>query len=281
MKLFLAGILFLLAGSLHAETMVDDINHPITLQKPAQRIISLAPDITEILFVIGAGSSVVGVISGSDYPVAAKTIPIVGSYTGLDLERILLLRPDLIITWSHTFDRALLTLKRFGIPVYVTLPHQLQDVAHTMQQLGVLTGHEKQSDQVAKQYLSQLNQLKIRYKKKLPVSVFYQIGDYSLITINKKSWINEAITVCGGRNVFANAIAAAPEVSWEAIVTANPEVIISDATNANWSSRWQAWPKISAVQHKKLYNINSDLLERAGPRLIKGVERLCQFLSYR
>lgn len=276
--LFIVG--YLLVNTAQAAVSVRDDEHQlITLEKPAKRIVSLAPDVTEILFAIGAGANVVGVISGSDYPAAAKRLPVVGSYAGIDKERLLNLHPDLIITWSHTFDRALVTLKRMGIPVYVTEPHHLQDVAQTMRQLSVLTGHEKQGEQAANDYLAALLQLKKDYQATQPVSVFYQIGDYSLFTVNQSSWISEAITLCGGRNVFANAHAAAPEVSWEAIVIANPQVIVSDSTQTNWRKRWTAWPNIAAVKQGRLFSIEPDLLERASPRLLLGVKRLCEALQ--
>lgn len=231
-------------------TVTDDAGRLLHLNKPAQRIISLAPDLTEILFVIGAGKQTTGVMSGSDYPAAAKQITSVGSYSGIDLERIISLHPDLIVTWSNSFSRQLVTLQKLSIPVYRAEPRKLEDIPRTIKNLGCLAGTSHIANQAAQHFSRRLTELRQRYAAQKPVTVFYQIGSYSLITINKDSWINQAIELCGGRNIFAAATSIAPEVSWEAVVTMNPDVIISDATQSNWRQRWQAWRTMSAVQSR-------------------------------
>ncbi len=273
------SVLFL-ASNTHATcTVTDDAGNTITLAKPATRIISLAPDITENLFAIGAGASVVGVIAGSDYPAPAQHLPVVGSYTGLDLEKILGLHPDLIVTWGSTFLRQTLALKRMHIPVYVVTPVYLADIPHTQRQLGCLTGHAQQADHAATAFTNAIVQLQQQYQHNPPQKVFYQLGSYSLMTINKKSWINQAIELCGGKNIFADANVITPEVSWESVIAAAPEVILSDATQADWRKRWHPWQTIPAVAHSRLYNLNPDWIDRAGPRLIKGVAQICASLN--
>lgn len=259
--------------------VTDDAGRDIKLKKPAQRIISLAPDLTETLFAINAGERIVGVISGSDYPAAAKKIVQVGSYTGIDLERVIALHPDLIVTWSNTFSRSLSTLQKFNIPIYMAQPKRLEDIPRTMKNLGCLTGENQISAQAASTFTQRLELLKQKYSQQKPVTVFYQIGSYSLITINKNSWINQAIEICGGRNIFAAANIIAPEVGWEAVVTANPQVIISDATQGDWRKRWQAWPSIWAVKEQKMFSVNPDLIERAGPRILDGASQVCEYLQ--
>lgn len=241
----------------------------------ANRIISLAPDITETLFAIGAGNQVVGVIKGSDYPADALQLPVVGSYSGLDLERIISLHPDLVIVWGDSFARQVAVLRRMHIPVYQTHPHRLEDVPAAMRQFGELTGHILQANQQAGKFEKQLAELKARYQRQKPVTVFYQLGGYSLMTINRDSWINQVITLCGGRNVFANAVTIAPEVSWESVVQANPEVVISDSAEQGWEQRWQRWPTISAVKHHRLYTVHADWIDRASPRLVMGAAEVC------
>ncbi len=272
--------LFLHASIAHAScTVTDDSGHQITLEKPAQRIISLAPDLTETLFSIGAGKQIIGVMQGSDYPLAARHITPVGSYTGLDLEKIISLHPDLIVIWGTTFTRQLDVLRKMGIPVYQNEPRRLEDVARTMTHLGCLAGTERSARESAQAYTRGLAKIRAAYSQQKPVTVFYQIGPYSLITINKNSWINQALTICGGRNVFADALSIAPEVSWEAVVAAKPEVIISDAVNPDWKQRWQSWHEIPAVSHGFLFAIPPDLMERAGPRLLAGTRYVCSFLQ--
>ncbi len=245
----------------------------------AIRIISLAPDITETLFAIGAGSQIVGVIKGSDYPAQAAGLPVVGSYSGLDLERILSLHPDLVMTWGNGFARQLAVLRRLHIRVYMTNPRQLEDIPAAMRTFGGLTGHVTQANQQAAAFEAELARLKAHYQRQTPVAVFYQLGGYSLMTINHDSWINQVITLCGGHNVFAEAVTAAPEVSWEAVVQANPEVVISDSAEQGWETRWQRWPAISAVKHHRLYTVHPDWIDRAGPRLVKGAAEVCGYLE--
>ena len=263
----------------YACTVIDDDGHLIRLTTPAQRIVSLAPDITEILFAIGAGHHVVGVISGSDYPSAAQQVLSVGSYQGLDLERIISLRPDLVVAWGHTFSRQLAILKKQGIPIYRTQPRHLEDVPRTMQHLGCLAGTAVLANQEATRFLRQIAVLRQQYQGQKPITLFYQIGSYSLMTINKDSWINQVITLCGGRNVFANAKWVAPEVTWEAVVAANPQVIVSDATQADWKKRWMRWQGVAAVKQDLLFRLSPDLIDRAGPRLVEGATQLCYFLQ--
>lgn len=260
-------------------TVTDDAGTLIHLNQAAKRIISLAPDITENLFAIGAGDHLVGVVSGSDYPEKARRILQVGSYRGLDLERIISLHPDLIVTWRYAFSRQLAILKKAGIPIYMTEPRKLEDIPKTMQSLGCLTATAKQAKQAARAYSNRLLALKKQYQTPQHLSVFYQIGAYSLFTINKDSWINQALNLCGGKNIFANAKTVSPAVSLEAVVLANPDVIISDAEKTNWQKRWAAWPSISAVKHHALFTVSPDLVDRAGPRLLEGVVQVCESLQ--
>ncbi len=278
----LLALSLLLAGQLvyaGACDVSDDQGQLLQLPHPAKRVISLAPDITEILFAIDAGKQVVGVIQGSDYPEVATSKPIVGSYQGLDLEKIVSLHPDLIVAWHHTFMRELTALQQLGIPVYITHPVNLIDVARTMRHLGCLLDKVSAANRASATFQQRLAVLYATYDSQTPVRVFYQIGAYSLLTINGDSWISQAIRACGGRNVFASAHSITPEVSWEAVVVANPQVIITDTTQPSWRERWQAWPRIAAVQQQMLFNINPDLLDRAGPRLVEGVAQLCTAIA--
>lgn len=258
---------------------VDDAGNEIHLNQPAKRIISLAPDITEILFAIGAGHRVIGVIKGSDFPRETVHIPEMGSYTGLDLERIFVAKPDLIVTWGTTFLRQLNVLKRMGVPIYVTQPKYLGDISNTMRHLGCLTGSMDKALVIAKAFDEKLARLRDQYQNKKTVSVFFQIGSYSLFTINQDSWINQIITLCGGKNIFAEAATPVPEVSWEAILKRHPLVVMSDAPLEKWQSHWKKWPMIEASALNLLFSIPPDLIDRAGPRLAEGAALLCRYLD--
>lgn len=273
-------VFFLVSNSAFAQCIVhDDTGKQLRLAIPAKRIISLAPDITENFYAIGAGPSIVGVIAGSNYPAVAKKKTIVGSFSGLDLERIISLKPDLIVTWGSSFARQIQILRNLHISVYVVMPVKLEDIPRTLLHLGCLTDHEKQAKIAATNFTKQLKQLKQQYQHAKHVKVFFQVGPYALLTLNKESWVNQAINICGGQNIFADAPIIAPEVSWEAVIHANPDVVINDSQQADWRQRWEKWPMINAVRNKRLYSIDSDLIDRAGPRLIEGVKRICNMIQ--
>jgi iron complex transport system substrate-binding protein len=273
----LAGIMFSLSAVAACE-VTDDAGSHLRLTKPAQRIIVLAPDLVENIFAIGAGQRVVGVVTGSDYPAAALNIPQVGSYSGIDLERIVSMHPDLIITWKYAFPRQLAALRQFGIPVYVAAPKKLDDVPQQLRKLGCLTGEQKQAEKVAKQFTREIDVLRSKASHK-QLRVFFQIDPYALITVNHESWINQVLELCGGQNIFANARTVAPEVDRESILASNPDLIMSVSTNDDWKRAWQAWPEMKAVRQHQLFTIDPDSISRAGPRLVNGARQVCAYLE--
>lgn len=256
--------------------LVDDLGGVVRLQKPAQRIVSLAPHLTELLFSIGAGSSIVGVISASDYPPAATHLPIIGTYSKLDLEKIIALHPDLIVMWGNGYIQQSLKLQKWGIPIFRNDPHRLEDIPRTLRVLGCLTGHEGEARRLAKQFIERLHALKQIYQHRKPIKVFYQINAHPLMTINHQSWIDQAIQLCGGVNIYHDAILAAPEVSWESIVIRNPDMVMMDGNRASWRLAWQKWPQIAAVKQNAIHVVNADFIERASLRLLLGIKVMCE-----
>jgi iron complex transport system substrate-binding protein len=257
--------------------IVDDAGDKIKLAHPAQRLISLAPDLTEILFTIGAGPKIVGIVSGSDYPLDAQTIPIVATYNSIDTETILTLHPDLIVVWAET--RYLAQLKKLGIPIYLSHQHTLTDVASTMKKLGCLAGTEKTANPSAEKYLKRYQALQARYAGQKKLTVFYQVWPRPLMTITKNSWINEVISLCGGMNVFEKLHGTAPEINVEAVIAANPDIIVGTYSAKEGLHQWQAWPELKAIKHKNIDFIHADLIERAGPRILDGAEEMCRIIS--
>jgi iron complex transport system substrate-binding protein len=274
---FIISILLLLLfiNPVFACDIIDDAGNRIQLTHPAKRVVSLSPDLTEIVFSIGAGSHIVGVVSGSDYPPLAKKIPIVASYNSIEIEKIAILHPDLILAWTET--KYIAQLKKLGIPVYLSHPNRLTDVAMTMQKLGCLLGAAKTANALAEQYLQHYHTLQMRNAHQKKLTVFYELWPKPLITITKNSWINEIISICGGENIFANLHGAAPEIDIEAVITANPDIIIG--TTKDGLQQWQAWTELKAIHNQNTYCIHPDLIERAGPRLLDGVEEVCRFVS--
>lgn len=276
--LFLAGILWPLSAAAVCK-VTDDAGQQIQLSKPAKHIVVLSPDLVEDLFAIGAGSQIAGVISGSDFPAKAKQLPQVGSYGGIDLERIALLHPDLIVTWRYTAPHQVAALRELQIPVFVAAPKKLADIPRLLRQLGCLTGREKQAASVAEQFTREIKRLAKQARHQHRLKVFLQIDSYALLTVNRNSWISEAVSLCGGKNIFDDAMTIAPEVSREAVLTRNPDVIFNTASSDSWKQSWQPWPEIAAVRTHRLYSLNADWISRPGPRLTLGVRQICAALS--
>ncbi len=249
----------------------------------AQRIVSLAPHITEILFAIGAGEQLVGADEYSDYPAAALTVPRVSNYAGANYEQIVALRPDLVIGWqSGNGEKMVAPLRQLGIAVVMVEARQLEDIPATVEQLAQLTGREAAGAQLAAQLRQRLAALADRYRDAAPVRFFYQIWDQPLITYNGEHLLSTALARCGGVNIFAKARPLVPYVSAEAVLLADPQVMFSagshPADNASLAA-WRRWPTLAAVSGGHLYGIAADLTARHGPRFIGGAEQLCELLD--
>jgi iron complex transport system substrate-binding protein len=263
--------------------VIDDTGQTITLTKPAQRIIALSPHIVETLFAAGAGNRIVGAVDYSDYPVAAKAIPRVGSYPTLDLEALASLKPDLVIGWeTGNSPGAVEKIKRLGIPLYLSQTNTVAQVAVEIDKFGQLAGTENVSKPAAQAFRTKLARLQQTYGQRPTVSVFYQISDSPLMTIGGKQIISNALSICGGRNVFANLAPMAPVITAEAVLAANPEVIMTsgmEEINPQALDIWKKWPKLTATQRQNFFFIDSDLVNRNGPRLIEGTQMLCKAIQ--
>lgn len=278
--LLVYSISFAFADTTAAITVTDDTGQVVKLAKPAQRIISLAPNLTEILFAIGAGDKLVGVSSESDYPLKAKQIPRVASFSELNLEAIIKSKPDLIVAWLGGNPLGQLAkLKELHIPIYNARFQTIADIPGTMQKLAELTGTSKQAASSITNFETNIATLRREYAKQKPVTVFYQVWHKPLFTISHKGIINQVLTLCGGRNVFANTKGSSPQVSVEAVLVADPQVILAGEDSNDWRSMWQSWRRLRAVHSNNLYTIPPSLVERSGPRLWRGARLVCEDLA--
>jgi len=260
----------------------DDAGAQVTLAAPAQRIVSLAPHATELLFAAGAGTSVVGVVAWSDFPAAAITIPRVGDAIGLDLERIVALQPDLIVTWPWTAPAQVEQLRARGIPVYMVDARSIGGIADNVERLATLAGTSARAAPALADWRRRLRALESRPARPVPWRVFYQLGDAPMFTVGAPQLITQAISVCGGRNVFGALAAPAPSIDVEAVVAARPQVIIAGTDHAvppAWLQAWKRWPEVPAVRVANLFTVDAMLLHRPGPRFIDGVAQLCVALD--
>ena len=270
-----------------AITVTDDSGATVTLAAPAQRVISLAPHVTELLYAAGGGSKMVGAVSYSDYPPEAKQLPRVGDNKALDLERIVALKPDLIVVWRHgNAERQLERLRELHVPLFFSEPRRLDDVAVSLTKLGQLLGTSSTADAAAAAYRDDIARLRARYANRPSVSVFYQVWDRPLMTLNGEHMISDVIALCGGRNVFADLHPLVPTVSTEAVLAANPEAIVTAAPGATRPDTtlpqldtWRAWPRLAAVANDNLFAIDGDLINRPAPRIAQGARQLCEDLE--
>lgn len=283
MRRLLPALLLLLALPAAALTVRDDAGHVLELPAPARRIVALAPHITELLYAAGAGDRLVGTVEYSNYPDAAKRLPRVGSYSAVDLEAVAALRPDLVIAWaSGNSDARLERLAALGIPVFVSEPHNLADVARSIETFGQLAGSEAAATRAARAFSERREALAARYAARPAVTVFYQVWDRPLMTVNGAHLISDVMALCGGRNVFSSLSQLAPTVSVESVLAANPEVIVASGMGEErpeWLDQWRRWPQLTAAVRGNLYFIPPDLLQRHSPRILDGAEHLCADLE--
>lgn len=271
------GLCLLLAMPVQAATvrLVDDAGQTLEFTQPPQRIISLTPHLTELLFAVGAGSQVVGVDSASDYPQAVQALPRVGGYSRINFERILALKPDLVIAWVGGNRAAdIHGLNKMGVPVLHTQATRLDDVARLLRLIGRASGHAEAGNAAARDFSAQLAALQAPVSQP-PVKVFYQVWDRPLMTVGGTHWISDALALCGARNVFADLRAASPVVSREAVLQRAPALIVGGSDAPDMRRQWQLFASLPAVKNHAFVRVNADLLHRPTPRLIEGVTELC------
>jgi iron complex transport system substrate-binding protein len=279
----LAALLLMSAAQALAVESVDILGDEIQLARPAQRIISLAPHITELLFAAGVGARIVGADAWSDYPPAARDIARIGDSSRIDLERVLALKPDLVVAWDSGNPRAdIARLRRLGVPVFISEPRHLQDIADDLRKLGHLTGADASAEAAARAFEARVDALRAKYAEQPPLRVFYQISAQPLMTVNDAHLISTLLALCGGRNIFADLTTLAPAVSTEAVLGADPDVIIAGTWPGEPDSAfetWKRWPQMSAVRHDRLYTVPADEMHRAAPRLLDGAQKVCTLLQ--
>ncbi len=247
------------------------------VSKP-QRIISLAPHLTELVYSLGAGNRLIATVDYADYPKAAKSLPRIGNYQYISLESILALQPDLVLVWQQGNQKGLAQkLAALNIAVYVSAPKTLLQLPQEILQLGRALGEPQQGLRLSQQSQQILKQLQQRYQTRPKVSVFYQLWHNPLRSISAKSWINDGIRLCGGENIMAEAPAPYPLLSEELVLAANPQAIIV----AQWAFNhfWNKWPQLQAVQQQTIYHLDPDKAHRLTLRTLESLTELCDVLE--
>lgn len=252
------------------------------LAKPienAQRIVALSPHSVELLYSIGAGDRIVGTTQFADFPETAKTIPRVGGHGGLNVERILELKPDLIVVWkSGNPSGDLAQMKKLGLPVYESDPKRLDQIADELIALGKLTGLQQQAKAASDEFRKTLTHLRETNKGKEKVRFFYQLWPKPLRGIGPKSWINEVMVACGGENILGEGFSDYPEISLETVLLEKPDVILWPDHHGREKDKvnWDVWPEIPAVKNQHVYELEGDHMHRFTVRILLGMAAVCE-----
>ena len=264
-----------------ALTVMDDVGIELRLDRPAQRVISLSPHLTELMYSIGAGDRLAGVARGSDFPAEAAALPQVGDASGLDFERILHLRPDLVLAWgsgNRSVDIA--RLRSLGLRVLVLEPQRLEDIPRHLRLLGDLTDLGEQAQAVAREFERRVEALRDRYAGRASVRVLFEIWHRPLFTVNGDHIISKVLGLCAGQNIFAGLPRLAGEVAMEQVLLLDPDAIVvgSEADDAGVKN-WVEFSYLKAVRTGNVFTVSADLITRQTPRIVEAAERLCAGLD--
>jgi iron complex transport system substrate-binding protein len=270
-----------------AVAVTDDTGRRVVLGAPARRVIALSPSLTELAFAAGGGPRLVGVAEHSNYPEAARSLPRIGDALSFQLERILALKPDLILAWEQGNNpRQLERLAALGVPIYYSQVGRLEDVATTLERLGVLLGTQPQA--AADDFRRGVARLGPDSSglRAPPVRVLYQVWAQPLMTVSGRHVISDLIERCGGVNVFAAESALVPQIGVEAAIAAAPDAIIAsggagagEAGRAGPLEHWRRYPAIPAVARDFLFLVDWDAISRPGPRLLDAGLEICAHLD--
>lgn len=264
----------------------DDTGATLRLTKPAQRIVSLAPGATEMLFAAGAGNRILATVVGADAPEAAKQIPRIGDANALVFDRLIALKPDVVVVWKDLTNELVLDslVNKLKLNVYYVSVRSLEDIPQSVRRLGVLAGTVSTAAVAAKSMDSKIARLPLRQRKanQKPADVFFMILDSPLYTVGSRNVVSDAIARCGGRNIFEEIDFPAPIVEFKEIVKRNPDLILMAAppiTARDWRERWQKFTGIKAVAKRQLVGYPDVRLTRMGPSAIDAVPELCKIIG--
>lgn len=279
--------LFSLMWSAHSAAeirVLDDAKREVVLRHPAKRIVSLAPHVTELVYAAGAGDRLVGVSDYSDFPEAAKKVPSIGSIFALDVERLLAIKPDLVLIWGTGNAKMLAKkLRDHQLTVFESEAHDFDTIASSLERIAMLTGTEPTGKSAALAFRQRLRQIQSNYARRpgeKPLRVFHQMVKSPLMTTNQDHLVSKMIQLCGGENVFAGLKEFSASITVEALILANPDFIFSGGKeNKRLQNEWSQFPQLKAVQNQAIYSVYGDWLHRSGPRVLDATEQLCQFMQ--
>jgi len=262
--------------------MKDDLGRSVSLPLPVKRVVSLAPNLTEIVFAVGGGDRLVGRTSYCDYPPEAKSVQVIGDTGTPNLERIIAVKPQVVlVSTSSQLEVFTQQLQNQNIAVFVTDPHDLEGIFRSMDQIGEMLGEKEQAAQLVQKLRDRTNAVAAAVKQKQPVKVFYQVSAEPLYTIGREAFVTDLIRRAGGVSVTAEVPGAWPKYSAESALAAKPEAIIlptGGSMGAANSAFTDALRQSPAALGGRVYKINDDHLARPGPRVVDGLEEIARAL---
>lgn len=244
----------------------------------AQRVVSLAPSMTEMMVDLGAGDMLVGILDGGPRMPELTAVASVGRQGQLELETLLSLNPDLILLWPDSVPAAMQAqLRQFGIPLYVARPRDFQQLGAAFAALGARIGRPQQGQALQATFSERLAELRREHARETPLRVFYQVWDRPLYTVGGRQIISDALSVCGARNLFSELNLAAPQVGMETVLQRDPDVIL--VSNPAQVSAWSTWPQLSAVRLGQVWGVPDTGLERPSFQMLDATAKLCKLLA--
>ena len=245
------------------------------------RIVALSPHLAELVYAVGAGDLLIGVSAYTDFPEAATELPVIGDAFMVDLERLALLRPNLLLAWAsgtpaHIVDE----LRAQDYVVEVITTARLDDIGRALRQIGALTGRIVQSEDAAREFTDGLNRLAASAADAPSIDVFYQVSERPLYTFNGEHYVSELIELCGGRNIFADLGNLAPLIGVEAVLERDPEVMFASSdAGENAFAEWHRWPNLAANRYGNHFRMPAAEIGRATPRVLIAGDAVCSALE--
>lgn len=279
---FIGGFLAVACAAAQPVSITDDRGKAVVLERPAQRIIALAPHLAELAFAAGAGGRLAGVARFSDFPPAARNLPLIGDSARLEVERIAVLKPDLVLAWkSGNAPADVERLESLGYPAFSSEPARLADIPRLLRAIGALAGTKPEAERAAAEFEAEIRALHERFAKAQRVRVFYALWRKPLQTVGGAHFISDVISLCGGENVFASLRPLTAPVAVEAVIAAKPQAVLGGSDPAGgdaFAAEWRA-AAYEPLQKLPAYYVNPDLIQRPGPRIADGARAVCGALE--
>jgi len=269
---------------LGAATFIDSLGRKVVVEFPPRRIVALAPSITEIIYFLGLGDTLVGVTRFSYFPEEAREKPRVGTYTDINVEKVVTLDPDLVIATADGNRREEVEmLAEAGIPVYVVNPRRIHQVLEAIESIGNVCGIAPSARELVSSLRKRIQNVKEAVRGRGRPLVFLVINTKPLMSVNRSTTHHDVIELAGGRNLAEDQPVTYPRLSLEEVIRRAPEVIVISSMERGWEHerarrQWFRWTAIPAVRNGRVYAINSDLIDRAAPRVVKGLEEMARLI---